>query len=563
MSGSAEEQEPEVFDYIIVGAGSAGAVLANRLSADQGLRILVLEAGGSDFTPWVRMPIGYGKAFYNPRINWKYQTEPVSTLGGRTSYWPRGKVIGGSSSINAMVYVRGHPEDYDDWAKDAPGWSWAEVEPIFKRMEDWSGERSDDRGVGGPLGVSDIKEEVHPLCQNYLEAAAKVGIPTNPDYNSGSMEGAAIYQLTTRGGFRASTAACYLRPAWHRHNLEVALHAHVTRLLVQGRRVTGISYRQHGKDKTALARREVILAAGAVNSPQLLLLSGIGPAAELKELGIDVVLDCPAVGRHLQDHLGTDNLYRARVPTLNQELRSWFGRIRAGLTYLLWRSGPLSLSVNQGGGFVRTRPGTGRPDLQLYFSPLSYLRAAQGKRALMQPDVFPGFLMGSNPCRPTSRGYLRLHSPDPFRAPEIYPNYLATSEDRKAMMDGIHLVRKIAAAGPLADIIDAELRPGPNVQSDEDIFNYVREQSWTVYHPSGTCRMGRDPEQNVVDERLRLHGLEGLRVADASIFPIIPSGNTNAPAIMVGERAADLILEDESQMRNRRIGAEVTKMSLR
>jgi choline dehydrogenase len=443
-----------------------------------------------------------------------------------------------------MVYVRGHPEDYDDWAKDAPGWSWAEVEPVFRRMEDWSGEPSRDRGVGGPLAVSDISEEVHPLCKLYLDAAAEAGIPTNRDYNGRSMEGAATYQLTTRDGFRASTAACYLRPAKRRTNLNIELHAHVTRLVSEGRRVRGVVYRQHGSDHTVSARREVILAAGAINSPQILQLSGIGPAAMLKRMGIEVLHDAPEVGQHLQDHLGTDNLYRARIPTLNQELRPWLGRIRVGLAYLLWRSGPLSLSVNQGGGFVRTRSGAGRPDLQLYFSPLSYSRIPKSKRALMQPDPFPGFLLGSNPCRPTSEGYLQIRSNDPFEAPEIHPNYLATPEDRQLMIDGVRLTRRIAAAKSLASVIDEELRPGLEVTSDDDLLAYVREQAWTVFHPSGTCRMGVDPARSVVDSNLKVHGVSGLRVADASIFPIIPSGNTNAPAIMVGEKAADLILGD-------------------
>lgn len=521
-------------------------MLANRLSADPGRTVLVLEAGGTDLLPWVRVPIGYGKSFFDPRINWKYETEPVPGLGGRKSYWPRGKVIGGSSAINAMVYVRGHPEDFDDWAREAPGWSFADVEPIFRRMEDWSGVPSETRGVGGPLAVQDIQAEVHPLCHLYLEAANRAGIPTNPDYNGGSMEGAAIYQLTIRNGLRASTAACYLRPATRRANLELALHAHVTRLLIEGRRVTGVLYRQHGEEKRAIARRGVVLAAGAINSPQFLLLSGIGPAENLKDVGIDPVLDLKDVGRNLQDHLGSDNLYRTHVPSLNQVLGSWLGRFRAGLSYVLRRAGPLGLSVNQGGGFVRTRPGVGRPDLQLYFSPLSYSRVTPGERALMRPDAFPGFLLGSCPCRPTSLGHLQLRSPDPFEAPAIHPNYLDTEDDRQAMLDGLKLVRRIAASSPLADVIDAELRPGPDLRSDNDLLGYIRDTAWTVFHPSGTCRMGADPARAVVDPRLRVHGIDGLRIADASIFPIIPSGNTNAPAIMVGEKAANMILEDSS-----------------
>ncbi|WP_439521857.1 GMC family oxidoreductase [Marivita sp.] len=534
----------DTFDFVIVGAGSAGSVLANRLSQDGRFRVLLLEAGGSDQVPWIQVPIGYGKVFYDARVNWKYITEPDPNLDNRPIYWPRGKVLGGSSSINAMVYVRGHPSDYAQWNDAAPGWGWSDVEPIFRRMEDWDGAPSADRGVGGPLAVHDVTDEVHPLTRVYLKAAEQAGIPHNPDYNGADMEGAALYQITTKGGYRASAARCYLKPAKKRPNLDIRTRAHVTRILFDGTRATGVEYRQNGQTKTAHARVEVILSGGAINSPQLLQLSGIGPGHVLQDHGIPVVLNAPQVGRNLQDHLGSDNLYVSRVPSLNQQLGPVLGKLKVALSYALKRKGPLSLSLNQGGGFVTLSDASSGPDLQLYFSPVSYTRAPVGVRPLMSPDPFPGLLIGFNPCKPTSVGHLQIRSADPFEPPELHPNYLSTDHDRALMVAGTKLMRRIADTEALRSVIENELLPGSDIQSDDEIAAYARKTSWTVFHQCSTCRMGRDPTHSVVDERLRVHGVQGLRVADASIFPSIPTGNTNAPAIMVGEKASDLILKE-------------------
>ncbi|HET7409556.1 MAG TPA: GMC family oxidoreductase N-terminal domain-containing protein [Paracoccaceae bacterium] len=531
----------EAFDYVIVGAGSAGCVLANRLSEDGRATVLVLEAGGSDRNFWIAMPIGYGRTYYDARVNWKYSTEPVAALGGRQSYWPRGKVLGGSSAINAMVYVRGHPGDFDAWGREAPGWSWADVSPVFRRMERWARGADEWRGGSGPLFVSDISDQIHPLCEYYLEAARQSGLGVNPDYNGAAMEGAAVYQLTTHGGRRASAARCYLRPALTRANVSLRTAAHASRIDFVGRRAVGVTYAQGGRERRVRARREVIVSAGAVNSALLLQLSGIGPGDVLTRCGIAVRHENRHVGRNLQDHLGIDLIYHARVPTLNQVLGSWVGRMMAGANFLARRRGPLSLSVNQCGGFARTRPELTVPDVQLYFSPLSYTRAPVGTRPLMRPDPFPGFLFGLSPCRPESRGHLEIRSADPAAPPLIHPNYLATDSDRADMLAGLRLVRRIAAMPALSEVIEAELSPGAEAASDEELADHVRDQAWTVFHPCGTCRMGQDPGGSVVDPSLRVHGIERLRVIDASVFPNIPSGNINAPTIMVAERAAELI----------------------
>jgi choline dehydrogenase len=532
------------FDYIIVGAGTAGCVLANRLTADGKTTVLLLEAGGSDLSIWIQMPIGYGRTFFDRRINWMYDTEPVEALGGRRSYWPRGKVIGGSGSINAMVYVRGQPRDFDDWRTLGNiGWGWDDVLPYFKKSEDFDW-HSAHHGRGGPQHVTDISPHVHPVCHSFVETAQALGLPPSSDFNGGHPEGVGFYQINTRGGWRASTANAFLHPALKRKTLTLRTHAMASRILFEGRRAVGIAYQRRGKACEARARREVILCGGAINSPQLLMLSGIGDAATLKALGIEPLIDAKAVGRNLQDHIAVSYFYKTRTPTLNDKLHPLIGKMRAGLRYIADRAGPLSLSVNQSGGFVRSDPAQPNVNLQLYFSPVSYTKTPLSERKLLNPDPFSAFLLSHNPCRPTSRGHLELASAEASAHPIIHPNYLGTQHDIDDVLAGNRLIRRIARTRPLADIITEELIPGEEVEGDDAQLADFRARADTVYHPTSSCMMAPDPATSVVDARLRVHGVERLRVIDASVFPTITSGNTNAPTVMVAEKGAAMMIED-------------------
>jgi choline dehydrogenase len=551
------------FDYIIVGAGSAGCVLANRLSSSGRHRVLLLEAGGSDFSPWIRVPIGYARTFTDPRYNWMYQAEPDPGLDGRSAFWPRGKVLGGSSSINAMLFVRGQPSDYEDWRRAGnPGWGWQDVLPYFLKLEDHAWGASQYHGAGGPVHVHDPSSAVHPLCNRFLEACAGSGIPITRDFNGAETEGAGLWQVTIRNGWRESSSSAYLRPALRRRNLEVVTDACATGLLFSGRAATGVQYLRGGQRRTATARREVLLSAGTIGSPQLLELSGIGDPQLLARLGIPVLTPLPTVGRGLQDHICVSYFYRSRVPTLNDELAPFLGKARAALRYALRRDGPLAMSVNQAGAFVRSRPDLTRPNLHIYFNPASYSTTTSGQnRRLMNPDPFPGFLMSFNTCRPTSRGSVHLSSSDPLASPSIAPNSLSTPEDLADVYEGARLLRRIAAEAPLAAVIDSELLPGPNIHTDEAVLADFRRRAGSVFHPCGTCAMGPDSQSAVVDARLRVHGVGNLRVIDASIFPAVTSGNINAPTLMVAEKAADLILEDAdapaSSLRDERTAPEI------
>ena len=535
----------QTYDFIVVGSGSAGSVVAERLSASGRHSVLVLEAGGSDRRFFVQMPLGYGKTFFDPEVNWNYAAEPDPGLAGNADHWPRGKILGGSSSINAMVWVRGAAEDFDAW-RDAgnPGWGFDDLLPAFKAIEDNEAGSNTLRGSGGPIHVTDNRKKVHPLTKRFLAAGQQAGLALNQDFNGPSQEGVGVYQITTRNGRRMSAARGFLHPAMKRVNVRVETGALATRILFEGKRAGGVEYLQNGKTLTARAGREVILSGGSVNSPQLLQLSGVGPAALLGELGIPLVHAQEHVGRNLQDHQGINYTWKANVPTLNQTLRPWWGKLLVGMQYLALRTGPLSMSMNQGGGFFRSDPARARPNMQLYFQVFSTVLPRSGERPILSPDPFPGFSIGLSNCRPSSRGEIMIRSADPVVHPRIAVNAYATDTDVAEMLDAVKFLRKLASMPPIAEIIAQEVLPGPSITSDPELIQDFRKRSGTVYHPVSTCRMGPDPHNSVVDPRLRVHGIAGLRVIDASIFPDNITGNTNAAAIMTGWKGAGMVLED-------------------
>jgi choline dehydrogenase len=526
------------FDYIIVGAGSAGCVLANRLTASGRHRVLLLEAGGRDRNVWIHIPLGYGKLFANPNVNWLYSTEPEPELNNRRVIQPRGKVMGGSSSINGLLYIRGQHEDYDHWRQlGNAGWSFKDVLPYFRRAEDQERGADEFHGAGGHLKVSDVCEP-HPLCEAFIAAAQQSGFPRNDDFNGATQEGAGYFQLTSRNGRRWSTAVGYLKEAKQRANLTVVPNALAARIRFSGRRATGVEYRQGGTTHVAQANAEVIVSGGAFNSPQLLQLSGLGPAKTLGDLGIDVVADLPGVGADLQDHLQIRFLYRCNQPiTMNDVINRWRHRYAAGLRYLLSRKGLLTIGAGYAGAFLRTRPELATPDVQFHF----LIFSADAAGATLHP--FSGFMASVCQLRPDSRGFVRIKSSDPAVAPAIQPRYLSARSDCDCAVDGMKLLRRVMSEPVMRDYIAAEHAPGDDCVSDADLLNYARATGTTVYHPTSTCRMGNDPNA-VVDERLRVRGFEALRVIDASIMPTVVSGNTNAAAVMIGEKGADMVLED-------------------
>ncbi len=526
------------FDYVIVGGGTAGCVLANRLTADGRARVLMLEAGPRDNYPWIHIPIGYGKTMFHPVYNWGFYTEPEPEMNGRKIYWPRGRGLGGSSSINGLIYIRGQPQDYDGWA--AAGnrdWGWRDVMPYFIRSEGNQRGASATHGGDGPLACSDIGAR-HELIEAIINGAGELGVPRTEDFNAGVQEGAGYFQLFTKNGLRCSSAVGYLRPAKSRVNLAVEVGAQATRILIEGKRATGVEYRQGGELSRVSATREVILAAGSLQSPQLLQLSGVGPAPLLQRIGIPVVHNLPGVGENLQDHLQLRLTFKCTKPiTTNDDLASTWRSAKIGLQWLLRRTGPLAIGINQGGLFTRVLPESTTPDIQFHFATLS------ADLAGAKPHPFSGFTMSVCQLRPTSRGHVRINSTDPLAAPAMQPNYLSTEADRHCAVEGIKFARRLAATAALRPYVSEEYRPGPAAASDADLLEFARDFGATIFHPSGTCKMGSDPLA-VVDDRLRVHGVAGLRVVDCSIMPTLVSGNTNAPVVMIAEKASDLLRED-------------------
>lgn len=534
--------EGEHFDFIVVGAGSAGCVLANRLSADPAHRVLLLEAGGKDTNPWIHVPVGYFKTLHNPNTDWCYKTDPDPGLAGRSIDWPRGKVLGGSSSINGLLYIRGQAEDYEHWRQlGNAGWSHSDVLPYFKRAEDQERGEDEFHGKGGAIKVSDMRAK-RDVCEALIDAAVANDIPRNDDFNGAVQEGAGYFQQTAYRGRRWSTAVGYLKPIKHRTNLEIVTKAHGLGLVFDAEdstKVIGFAYERGGRRHEALLRDggEVVLSAGAIGSPQLLQLSGIGPGELLKSNDIAVVKELAGVGENLQDHLQIRMVYEVNVPTLNEEINKLIPRLKIGMQYVFARKGPMTMGASQVCIFTKSQPHIDTPDIQFHFQPLS------ADKPGLEMHPFSGVTSSVCQLRPESRGRIAIKSPDPTVYPSIEPNYLSHSTDQQTAINSMKVSRKLFSTSPLKEFVVREYLPGPDVEGDDQLLDCARKIAQTIYHPTSTCKMGNDPTA-VVDERLRVHGIKNLRVADASIMPTIVSGNTNAPTIMIGEKASDMIIAD-------------------
>ena len=527
------------YDYIVVGAGSAGCVLANRLSGDPKVSVLLLEAGGKDDYPWIHIPVGYFKTMHNPRTDWCFVTEPDAGLGGRAINYPRGKTLGGCSSINGHIYMRGQARDYDHWRQlGNRGWGWDEILPYFKRSEGQVRGADAMHGDDGPLTVSEQRIRLEVL-DTFMAAAEEVGIPRTDDFNRGDNEGCGYFQVIQRKGLRCSAAKAFLHPVTHRRNLRLLIHAHAARLRLEGERVTGLDFWHRGQAVHATAKREVILATGAVGSPQILQLSGIGPGTLLQDHGLPVVRALSGVGGNLQDHLQIRIVYKVKnVRTLNERVNSPIGKALIGLEFAVLRSGPMTMGASQLGCFAKSDPAKATADLEYHVQPLSTEKLGADL------DPFPAITASVCNLRPESRGSVTIKSPDPRAAPAIRPNYLSAREDRRVAVNAFRMTRKIVLeTKAFAKYQPEEHKPGLRARNEEDLVAAAGQLGTTIFHPVGTCKMGRD-DRAVVDDRLKVHGIDGLRVVDASVMPTITSGNTNAPTIMIAEKASDMILED-------------------